>query len=34
VNDSREMIPVQRDGVVIGAMSRKHALDVLLGGAS
>ncbi len=34
VNDSREMIPVQRDGVVIGAMSRQHALDVLLGGAS
>lgn len=31
VNDSREFIPVQRDGTVIGAMPRKDALDILLG---
>lgn len=34
VNDTREMIPVHRAGVSIGAMSRKAALDVLLGGDS
>jgi glycine betaine/proline transport system ATP-binding protein len=31
VNDTREMIPVQRDGTLIGAMPRKAALDILLG---
>lgn len=31
VNDTRDMIPVQRDGAVIGAMPRKEALDILLG---
>jgi glycine betaine/proline transport system ATP-binding protein len=31
VEDTRDMIPVQRDDVVIGAMSRKAALDILLG---
>lgn len=32
VNDSREFIPVQKNGTVIGAMPRKDALDILLGG--
>lgn len=31
VNDSREMIPVQKNNTLIGAMSRKAALDILLG---
>jgi glycine betaine/proline transport system ATP-binding protein len=31
VNDSREFIPVQKNGTVIGAMPRKDALDILLG---
>ncbi|MGB7244076.1 MAG: glycine betaine/L-proline ABC transporter ATP-binding protein [Sulfitobacter sp.] len=31
VNDSREMIPVQKAGKVTGAMPRKAALDILLG---
>ena len=31
VNDSRELIPVERDGAMIGAMDRKAALDILLG---
>ncbi len=31
VNDKRPMIPVSRDGVTIGAMSRTDALDILLG---
>lgn len=31
VNDTREMIPVQRNGELIGAMPRKEALDILLG---
>jgi len=31
VNDNREMIPVQKSGTLIGAMSRKDALDILLG---
>ena len=30
VNDARPMIPVQRNGHIIGAMSRQAALDVLL----
>lgn len=32
VNDTRDMIPVQRGGAVIGAMPRQVALDILLGG--
>lgn len=31
VNDTREFIPVVRDGTPIGAMSRTTALDILLG---
>ncbi|MCO4847343.1 MAG: glycine betaine/L-proline ABC transporter ATP-binding protein [Yoonia sp.] len=31
VNDKRDFIPVSRDGVSIGAMSRADALDILLG---
>ena len=31
VNDNRDFIPVTRDGVSIGAMSRAEALDILLG---
>jgi glycine betaine/proline transport system ATP-binding protein len=31
VNDKRDMIPVTRDGALIGAMSRADALDILLG---
>ena len=31
VNDSRELIPVQKDNALIGAMSRKNALEILLG---
>ena len=31
VNDARPLIPVSRDGAVIGAMPRKDALDILLG---
>ncbi len=31
VNDTRELIPVQKNGTVIGAMSRQEALDILLG---
>ncbi|QCO57601.1 betaine/proline/choline family ABC transporter ATP-binding protein (plasmid) [Pseudorhodobacter turbinis] len=31
VNDSRDTIPVQKAGVVIGALPRKAALDILLG---
>ncbi len=31
VNDPRDMIPVERDSAVIGAMSRKGALEILLG---
>jgi glycine betaine/proline transport system ATP-binding protein len=31
VNDSRDMIPVQKSGALIGAMPRKAALDILLG---
>lgn len=32
VNDAREMIPVKQGDVMIGALSRKSALDILLGG--
>jgi len=31
VNDSRPLIPVQRDNAIIGAMPRQAALDILLG---
>ena len=31
VNDSRDMIPIKRGNTLIGAMSRKDALDILLG---
>ena len=31
VNDARDVLPVARDGAVIGGMERKVALDVLLG---
>ncbi|MFK7874921.1 MAG: glycine betaine/L-proline ABC transporter ATP-binding protein [Paracoccaceae bacterium] len=31
VNDSRDMIPVTRDDQMIGALSRKEALDILIG---
>ena len=31
VTDTREMIPVARSGTLIGAMSRKKGLDILLG---
>jgi hypothetical protein len=31
VNDTRDMIPVTRSGVSIGAMARADALDILLG---
>ena len=31
VNDSREMIPVTKDGVSVGALRRVDALDILLG---
>jgi glycine betaine/proline transport system ATP-binding protein len=31
VNDSRDMIPVQKNGTIIGAMPRKAALDILIG---
>ncbi len=34
VNDAREMIPVKQDDAVIGALTRKSALDILLGAAS
>ncbi len=33
VEDNRDLIPVQRDNELIGAMSRQAALDVLLGAA-
>lgn len=33
VNDQRDMIPVQKDDALIGAMSRKDALEILLGAA-
>lgn len=32
VNDPRAMIPVSKEGSVIGALSRQSALDILLGG--
>ena len=31
VNDSRKLIPVEKDGVSVGAMNRQAALDILLG---
>ena len=31
VNDSREMIPVTKDGISVGALRRVDALDILLG---
>jgi glycine betaine/proline transport system ATP-binding protein len=31
VNDAREMIPVMQNEIIIGAMPRKDALDILLG---
>ena len=31
VNDTRDMIPVQRNGELVGAMPRNEALDILLG---
>ena len=31
VNDSREMIPISKENVLIGAMPRQAALDILLG---
>mgnify|MGYP005989802943 CR=1 FL=1 len=31
VNDQRDFIPVNKDGAIIGAMSRAAALDILLG---
>ncbi len=34
VNDAREMIPVKQGDAVIGALTRKSALDILLGAAS
>lgn len=34
VNDKREMIPVQKNGSVIGALSRQSALDILLGASA
>lgn len=33
VSDSREAIPVEKDGQVIGAFARERALDILLGDA-
>jgi len=34
VNDNREMIPVAKDGSIVGALSRKSALDILLGSST
>lgn len=31
VSDSREMIPISKDGALVGAMPRQAALDILLG---
>jgi len=33
IGDNRKLIPVERDGIILGCMSRAAALDILLGAA-